>query len=92
MVPIALLLRRAGAELSRRLDLFTELDTMYEYLEGEIFRQAPTSLVLDVGGVGYADDHQTRQEKPGCREVSARWRGYSPAFHGLSFQGLIRRL
>lgn len=27
---------------------------MYEYLEGKIFRQAPTSLVLDVGGVGYA--------------------------------------
>ncbi|MCL4142652.1 UNVERIFIED_CONTAM: hypothetical protein GTU68_042619 [Idotea baltica] len=27
---------------------------MYEYLEGEIFRHAPTSLVLDVGGVGYA--------------------------------------
>jgi Holliday junction DNA helicase RuvA len=27
---------------------------MYEYLEGTVDRQAPTSLVLDVNGVGYA--------------------------------------
>lgn len=26
---------------------------MYEYLEGELVRQTPTSLVLDVNGVGY---------------------------------------
>lgn len=26
---------------------------MYEYLQGKIHRQTPTSLVLDVGGVGY---------------------------------------
>ena len=27
---------------------------MYEFLEGDVVRQAPTSLVLDVGGVGYS--------------------------------------
>lgn len=40
--------------LSLTLESIRPDDCVYEFLDGELVRQAPTSLVVDVGGVGYA--------------------------------------